>query len=182
MLMSKNKILALTVATIAVFTISTMAQESQTIATNAPVVKSGDAPGTNTTTPKLPAKKSQSDVASKTATFGKVATTDEKYKSALDAHALDRALKQVDKDGAFKGTVSAIYEPRSGGLAIINFDKNYRTALTALLKGGEFAKFPDLKTLVGKDVLVMGTFISFQDRAEIVLTNAAQIKLVEAAK
>ncbi len=64
----------------------------------------------------------------------------------------------------------------------MNFDKNYRTALTALLKGADFDKFPDLKILVGKDVLVTGTFIAYQGRAEIVLTNTAQIKLVEAAK
>ncbi len=167
--MPKNKILALIVATLAVFAFNALAADSPSAPTNAPETK--PAP-----------KKSQSDVASKTATFGKISMTEDAYKSALDAHALDLALKQVDKEGAFKGTVTAIYEPRSGGLAIMNFDKNYRTALTALLKGADFAKFPDLKTLVGKDVLVMGKFISFQGRAEIVLTNAAQIKLVESPK
>jgi hypothetical protein len=167
--MPKNKILALTVAILAVFAISALADDGQSKSTNAPVANPTD-------------KKSQSDVASKTAKFDIIPPTNETYKTALDAHALDLALKQVDKDGAFKGTVSAIYEPRSGGLAIVNFDKNYRTALTALLKGADFDTFPDLKTLVGKDVLVTGTFISYQGRAEIVLTNTAQIKLVEAAK
>lgn len=178
--MPKNKILVLAVATLALFTFKALADDSSSTSTNAPAVKSADSQATNTTEARPPAKKSQSDVASKTATFGKISNTEEAYKSALDAHALDLALKQVDKEGAFKGTVTGIYEPR--GLAIMNFDKNYRTALTALLKGGDFEKFPDLKTLVGKEVLVTGKFISFQGRAEIVLTNATQIKLVESSK
>lgn len=168
--MSKNKILPLAVATLALFTFNALAEDSPSTATNAPASKPAAT------------KQSQSDVASKTATFSKISMTEDTYKSALDAHALDLALKQVDKEGSFKGTVTAIYEPRSGGLAIMNFDKNYRTALTALLKGGDFVKFPDLKTLVGKDVLVTGKFISYQGRAEIVLTNATQIKLVESSK
>ncbi len=180
--MPKNKILVLAVAIIAVFAINALADDSQSKSTNAPVAKSTDANGTNAVSTKPAAKKSQSDVASKTAKFEVIPPTNETYKTALDAHALDLALKQVDKEGAFKGTVTGIYEPRSGGLAIVNFDKNYRTALTALLKGADFDKFPDLKILVGKDVLVTGTFIAYQGRAEIVLTNTAQIKLVEAAK
>jgi len=167
--MPEIKTSALTVAVLACFAFSTLAADSPSTSTNTPETKP-------------PAKKSQSELASKSATFGKVSKTNETYKGALDAHALDLALKQVDKEGSFQGNVTAIFEPRSGGLAIMNFDKNYRTALTALLKGGDFDKFPDLKTLVGKDVLVTGKFISYQGRAEIVLTNTAQIKLVEAAK
>jgi hypothetical protein len=122
---------------------------------------------------------SQADVASKTAKFGKVAKTDESYKNALDAHALDDAFKQVDKDGAFKGKVTKIFEPRGGALAIVNFDANYRSALTALLKKENFSNFPALTNLLAKEVMVSGKFTNYQGRAEIVLTNSAQIKLAE---
>ena len=64
-------------------------------------------------------------------------------------------------------------------MAIINFDTNYRSALTALLKKDSFEKFPALTNLVNKEVLVSGKFIDYQGRAEIILTNAAQVKLVE---
>jgi hypothetical protein len=133
---------------------------------------------TTTNTAPKPAGK-QADVASKTVKFTAVSKTSDLYKTALDAHALDAAAKQVDKDGAFKGTVAKIFEPRGGAMAIINFDANYRSALTALLRKENFDKFPALTNLADKEVVVTGKFIDYQGRAEIVLTNAAQIKLVE---
>ncbi len=122
-------------------------------------------------------KPHQGDVASPTATFGKVAKTDDAYKTAVDAHALDEALKLVDKDGAFKGTVAKVFEPR--GLAIVEFDQNYKTALTAIVKGTNFTNFPALTNLVGKEVVVTGKFIKYRDSAEIVLDKPEQVKLVE---
>jgi hypothetical protein len=124
-----------------------------------------------------PAKKTQADVASATATFGKVEKTDEPYKSAIDAHASDDALKMVDKDGAFKGTVAKVFEPR--GLAIVEFDENYHNALTAIVKGANFTNFPALTNLIGKEVLVTGKFIKYRDSAEIVLEKPEQVKLVQ---
>jgi hypothetical protein len=181
-IMSKNKILAVTISFLTLYATGIKAVDNESTSTNTPSVKSAEDKSTNAAEVRVPARKTQSEAASKTATFENISSTAEAYKTALDAHALAEALKQIDKDGAFKGTVTGIFEPRSGGLAIMNFDKNYRTALTALLKGGDFEKFPDLKHLVGKEALVTGKFISFQGRAEIVLTNTAQIKLVEAVK
>lgn len=162
----------LTVAAFAAFAALGLAQE--------PPPKITARAGTNTNTNRVasPALK-QADIASKTAKFGLMSKTNELYAAALDAHALDAALKQADKEGAFKGKVAAIYEPRSGAMAILNFDEKYRTALTALLKKENFAKFPALTNLLNKEVLVTGTFTNFQGRAEIILTNAAQVKLVE---
>jgi hypothetical protein len=83
----------------------------------------------------------------------------------------------VDKDGAFKGKVAKVFEPR--GLAIVEFDQNYRSALTAIVQGTNFAKFPALTNLIGKDVLVTGKFVKYRDAAEIVLEKPEQIKLVK---
>jgi hypothetical protein len=126
-----------------------------------------------------PAAKPQSDVASKTAVFGKTSKGDEICKAALDAHDLAAGSKQVDKDGAFKGTVAKVFEPRSGTLAILNFDEDYKKAMTALVRSENFDKFPDLKMLIGKDVLVTGKFMDYHGAVEIVLTNVAQIKVIE---
>lgn len=133
----------------------------------------------STNSPARPAAKRQADVASTTAKFGKIARTDAIYKSALDSHALDDAAKLIGKEGAFKGSVTKIFEPRGGSIAILNFDENYRSALTAVVQGTNFAKFPALTNLVGKDVLVSGNFINYQGRAEMVLTNPGQIKVAE---
>ena len=76
--MPKIKTLALTVAILAVFAISAMADDSES--------KSTDAKGTNAAVANPPSKKSQNDVASKTAKFDTIPSTNETYKTALDAH------------------------------------------------------------------------------------------------
>ncbi|GEM_PF-2275436 len=136
----------------------------------APVSKSADT---------APAKKSQSELASKTATFVKVPKDAAVLKTALDAHDLAAGLKQVEKTNSFQGTVAKIFEPRGGTIAILNFDQDYKTAMTAVLRGDDFDKFPDLKALVGKQVLVTGKIIDYHGTPEIVLNSPEQLKLVE---
>ena len=170
--MANFKPIAITLAALAAAATLTIAQETPS-KTNSPA----DAKTGANIVRKAPAK--QADLASKTEKFGTLSKTDDLYKTALDAHALADALKQVDKDGAFKGTVAKIFEPRGGAMAIVNFDENYKTALTALLKKDEFDKFPALTNLLTKEVVVTGKFIEYQGRAEIILTNASQVKVVE---
>ncbi|EEF59053.1 hypothetical protein [Pedosphaera parvula] len=175
--MLKNKLLALAVASFTMISITAKAEDDKPAAkaekSGATVAKPDSGEGRKT------ARQSQSESASKTATFGKISKTDEAYKSALDAHELEAALKQADKASGFKGTVSGVYEPKGNAMAILNFDPQYKTAMTAVVRNENFSKFPDLKTLVGKDVLVAGKLIDFQGRPEIILTNVDQIKLVE---
>jgi hypothetical protein len=172
--MKPLRIAAFTFIGLAIFGGLALAQDPAPKAKTTPPTDARPArPGATTLAP------SQAESASKTAKFGKIAKTDEACRTALDAHALDDALKLVDKDGAFKGTVTKVFEPRSGAMAILNFDEQYQTALTAMLRKENFDKFPALTNLLGKDVLITGKFAKFQTRVEIVLTNAAQIKLVE---
>jgi hypothetical protein len=179
--MLKSIIFTLTLTTVAALTMPAFADDAPaTPATAAPETKAIPSK-TNSLPPgadaKPPARQKQADVASATATFGKVAKTDDAYKSALDAHALDDALKLVGNDGAFKGTAAKVFEPR--GLAIVEFDANYKTALTAIVRGTNFSSFPVLTNLIGKDVLVTGKFIKYREAAEIVLEKPDQIKLAQ---
>jgi len=121
----------------------------------------------------------QADVASTKAEFGKIAKSDADYKTALDAHSLEAALKQAGQNGAFRGKVTQIFEPRGGGMAILNFDANYRRAITAMLRKNKFSSFPALTNLLNKDVLITGKFENYQGRAEIILTNLSQVKVAE---
>lgn len=125
-----------------------------------------------------PAKKPQSAVASKTATFATVKAGDGSVTQALKASDLAGAKKLVGKEGAFEGTVTALYAPGSNALVILNFDKNYRNALTAVVRAKNFAAFPDLKALKGKRVLVSGKFEDYQGRPEVALTKLDQLKLI----
>lgn len=122
---------------------------------------------------------SQKSVASKSAAFGTVAKADKAYTSAIDAHDKSAASKMIGQDGAFRGKVAKLYTPRSGGVLILNFDDDYKTALTAVLKKDDFSKFPDMSQLDGKEVVVSGKFTDFKGNAEIVLTDPKQIALVK---
>ncbi len=125
-----------------------------------------------------PAGKPQYEVAAKTA-WPTVKSSDSAVAKALKATDLKGAEKMVGKSGAFTGTVSETYAPKSGKLVILNFDKDYKKALTAVVKSEDFAKFPDLQALTGKKVLVTGKFVSYKNATEIELTNPAQLKLIK---
>lgn len=126
-----------------------------------------------------PMKPLQHVLASKTAKFGAVDKDDAAYRNALDAHDLAGALKLVGKDGAFKGTVSKLYEERDGDMVVFDFDPNYRIALTAVLKNPDFPKFPDVKTLDGKEIVVSGKFVDYHGKGQIELSDPLQIKVVK---
>ena len=126
-----------------------------------------------------PIKPLQHVVASKTAKFSLVAKDDDSYKRALESHDLAGALKMIGRDGAFKGTVSKLFEERDGDIVVLDFDQNFRTALTAVLRNADFPKFPDMKTLEGKEVLVAGKFVDYHGAAQIELTDPKQIMLVK---
>ena len=126
-----------------------------------------------------PMKPLQNVVASKKAKFETVDKDDAIYKNALDAHDLTGALKLVGQDGAFKGTVDKLFEERDGDLIVFDFDPNYKTALTAVLKNPNFPKFPVVRDLKGKEIVVSGRFVDYHGKAQIELTDPMQIKLVK---
>src|SRR5262249_20711499 len=100
------------------------------------------------------------------------------YKNALDAHDLAGTFKLVGQEGGFKGTVDQIYEERDGDILILDFDPNYKTAVTAILKNLNFPKFPVVRDLKGKEIVVVRKWIDFQCKAEIELTDPKQIKIM----
>ncbi len=119
----------------------------------------------------------QASLASKTAKFG-MATAAE-VKSAVDAHDLAKAKTMVDKPITFVGTVTKVFAPKSNKVVILNFDKDYKSALTAVVFTTTFGKFPDLKTLEGKKVVVSGKVKSFHEGEEVALDAPTQIKIVK---
>jgi len=123
-------------------------------------------------------KKLQKEVASKTASFATISKSDDVYQKARDAHDLDGAHQVLGQTGSFKGTVTQLFEERDGDLVILDFDKNYRTAMTAIVRNADFSKFPDMKALEGKEIVVSGKFAEYQGRAQIELTDPGQVKLV----
>ena len=128
---------------------------------------------------RAPAAKTQSDVASKRNAFEKIGKDATPVKTALDAHDLAGGLKLVEKTNSFRGTVTKLFEPRNGTIAILNFDADYKTAMTAVVHVEDFSKFPELKGLVGRQILVTGKFIDYHGAPEVVLTSPDEVKVVE---
>jgi bisphosphoglycerate-independent phosphoglycerate mutase (AlkP superfamily) len=122
---------------------------------------------------------SQKSVASKTAKFETVAKTDALYTGAIDAHDKVAAGKMIGKDGTFKGKVAKLFSPRGGSVLILNFDSDYKTALTAVLKKADFSKFPDMSQLEGKEIVVSGKFSDYKDSPQIVLSDLKQIAVIK---
>lgn len=114
----------------------------------------------------------QSTVAAKTA-FGTVPAADKTVTAALDAKALAEALKEVGHTGAFQGTVSAVYSPEDNDVTVLDFAPHFHDAVTAAAKPDAYAKLPDLKSLVGKHVLISGTWSkTARGVAQIALTKS----------
>jgi hypothetical protein len=181
-IMNTQRLLPVTLAISFLAIGATFSQDDK--ANNAPANEAvkDSKPGTNTeesagATKKAPS--SQSELASKTVTFEKIDKDSEIYTNAVEAHDFTKAKEQLDKKGAMRGTVAKIFEPRGNSMAIVNFDAKYQSALTAVVRKSDFSKFPDLKKLVGKPVVISGKFIDYQGRPEFVLTSPDQIKLVE---
>lgn len=126
-----------------------------------------------------PSYKSQEELAAKSAHFGTVAATDKAVTGAIKATDLEGAKKLTGKAGAFTGTVTKVFAPKSNALLILNFASNYRTAVTAVVRQRSFSTFPTLSSLEGKKVLITGTVTDYQNRPEIELTSLSQIKIVK---
>jgi hypothetical protein len=120
----------------------------------------------------------QSSVATKKE-FGTVAEKDSSVTKALDAAKLDDLKKQEDKETAFKGTVAKVFTAKGNSLLILNFAKNYKDAATAVLRPANYDKFPDMKKLLNKKVLVSGKIELYNGSPEIVLTKPEQIKIIK---
>jgi DNA/RNA endonuclease YhcR with UshA esterase domain len=84
----------------------------------------------------------------------------------------------VDQMVTFTGTVTQAFSPDTHAMVILDFDKNYRTTLTALIKPENYSKFPDLQTLVGKQLLVTGKSGNYHGRSHVEVTDSSQIKIL----
>jgi len=121
----------------------------------------------------------QAEVASKSAKFATVAESAREYQDAKDATDLETAAKLTGKTATFRGTVVKVFTPKSNSLVILNFARDYKTALTAVVRKEHFGAFPKLDDLKDKKVLVTGKVVEFEERPEVVLTSPDQLKIVQ---
>lgn len=121
----------------------------------------------------------QAEAASKTAKFATVQKSAREFTDALEAKDLAAAKKLLGKEASFKGKVVRLFSPASNNLVILNFARDYKTALVAVVRKEHFALFPDLKSLEGKEVLVTGKIEDYRGQTQAAVTKLDQIRLVQ---
>jgi len=126
-------------------------------------------------TPRYPA---QPQVASASVNFGTVARAAPLYKSSLDAHNMALAQRSLGKPVRFRGVVTQVYEDPTHQTLVVDFDPQYTHALTAVLTFRGYRQFPNMRTLQGREVVVSGPLIRYQDKIAVMLSQPTQIQVV----
>ena len=86
-------------------------------------------------------------MAGKTVRIDIIAASDPKVKAAVVATDQAGATKAAGKAGAFFGTVANIYASKGNRVTKLNFDLDYKKAMTAVVFASSYSKLPDLKIL-----------------------------------
>jgi len=120
----------------------------------------------------------QSAVAGKQVTFASVAMDDPKVKEATKADDLTAARRAMGKSGTFHGTIVRVYTPSSNRVVLLDFAREYKTAVTAVVRSADFARFPDLATLKGKRILVSGKVSEYKGQPQVELVRPDDLKII----
>jgi len=99
-------------------------------------------------------------------------------KTAVSAKDLKAAAALEGKQGVFTGTVVKVYIPESNSIVVLDFAKDYDTALTAVVQPDAYKVFPDLNKLNGKTIVITGPVTEFHGRPQVVLSVLSQIKVL----
>ena len=88
------------------------------------------------------------------------------------------AASLLGKNGCVTGRVLRVYTSRAGN-TFLDFCPDYRTCpFTSVVFVGDRGKFGDLGTLSGKQVEIHGFVQSYEDRAEIIIRDPQQIRVL----
>ena len=102
----------------------------------------------------------------------------------LDAKDLRELGKYVGTVKAVRGTVSGVFAPNGGKVVILNFDRNYRSAMTSPIFSDDFDKWPGGAATVeraykGKTVLIRGLVTEYRGAAQVKVSHPGQIQVIE---
>jgi hypothetical protein len=88
------------------------------------------------------------------------------------------ASSLLEKSGCVTGRVLRVYTSRSGN-TFVDFCPDYRTCpFTSVIFASDASKFGDLNALSGRQVEIHGLVESYEGRAEIVIRDPQQIRVL----
>jgi hypothetical protein len=100
-------------------------------------------------------------------------------KGAISATDLTAANRAVGKKVSVVGTVNKVFVPGGGSIVLLNFAKDYKSAVVGAIKAKDFRNFPVLAILTGKKVAISGKMISYKGHPEVELSEPGSIKIVK---
>jgi len=96
--------------------------------------------------------------------------------SVADIAALEKCIGKWTR---VKGRISRVITAPSGNVRFLNFAEGTPdTALSGVIFPDNFSRFPHLKQLIGKEVILEGIVTRYDSRFQIVLHDPSQIQLV----
>lgn len=99
-------------------------------------------------------------------------------RSAYDAQDVAALSNLAGKTACVRGAAAKVYLASSGRFAAIDFDKDYKKALVAIVMASSIPRLQCLQALSGKSVLVSGKVQMYQGRPQIVIDSTKQIRII----
>lgn len=99
-----------------------------------------------------------------------------------DTLTAEQASKMVDKEVIVKGNVagSRLFEKEGKKTFLVNLDKRYpQTPLTIVLYTEAYDKLALKEEIDGKDVVVKGTVSLYNDKAQILVSDVNNLKILK---
>ena len=120
----------------------------------------------------------QQQIASASTPFGAISRSAPLYKQATDAHNMAFARQTLGRSGRFHGTVALVMQDAHNQTLTLAFDPQYQRAMTAVLTFPDYARFPNMQALRGREVVVSGPLLQYGDKVAVMLTQPSQIQVV----
>lgn len=121
----------------------------------------------------------QQALAARAVSFGLTTRSAPTYRQAIDAHNLALGRQRLGRPGSFHGVVTQVYQDPQHQTLVLDFDPQYPRALTAVLTFRAFSRFPDMQTLRGREVVVSGPLLRYQDKIAVMLSQPSQVQVVQ---
>ena len=115
-----------------------------------------------------------------------ISASDAERLAPLDPHELKTLAGHVGEIKTVRGKCTAAFVPKGGTVVVLNFDVNYREALTAPIFEDHFAKWPGgaeaiEEAYVGKTLLIEGLVTEYRDAPQIKIAHPGQVRVIESA-
>ncbi|MEM9701806.1 MAG: hypothetical protein AAF907_05125, partial [Planctomycetota bacterium] len=105
-----------------------------------------------------------------------ISAADARRLNPLGTGDLRTLARYVGEVKTVRGTCTAAFGPRGGSVLVLNFDRNYRNAMTAPIFAADFSKWPGgekaiERAYVGKTLVIQGLVTEYRGAPQIKIAH-----------